>query len=149
VHAAVGLHPNQRERIEKLLLARLLDPKTNASMREDCIVIGVALDNWRPEFADLAGRQALDALAKTTDPFAQAVLAQAVAALAARLGPNEAARQARAVARQALEAVAKANSPVGVHDLRWPRRPINSTFSGSAALGWRRWRFGWGPKRRW
>jgi hypothetical protein len=117
VHAVVGLDPDQRECIEKLLLARLRDPKTEPRIRADSIIIGAALDDWSLEFAQLAARQTLDTLGKTTDPFNQAQLGHAVASLARRVGPDEAAWLARPAAREALEALGKTADPFALSAL--------------------------------
>jgi protein kinase-like protein len=62
IHAAVGLDPARRRRVEGVLLARLRDRQAEPRLREDCVVIGLALDEVGQEFAGVAALCALEAL---------------------------------------------------------------------------------------
>jgi ribosomal protein S7 len=100
VHAAVGLNPRRREDVEVKLLAQLND-RSDSRTHTDCVLIGVALDGWRPEFPGVATRRALEKMAQPGDPDALEALAGAVAALAPRLEAGEAA-EATQLARKEM-----------------------------------------------
>ncbi len=96
MHAAVGLGPERRRQAEQALLAALNDPAADPDVRADCVVIGLALDDSEPPFAEAASRQAVEALGRTDDPIQLCLLADALAAYAPRLPRVDAARRAGA-----------------------------------------------------
>ena len=96
VHAAVGLDPGRRRQAEQFLATCLNDGATNPDIQADSVIIGVALDDWSPEFAEAASRQAVEAMGRTDNLSQLCSLAKALAAYAPRLPPEEAARQAAA-----------------------------------------------------
>ncbi len=107
VHAAVGLDPERRRQVEKALLAQLRDEKSDFAVRTDCVLIGLTLDEWSPEFASAAAHQAVEAMGKTTNGYALRDLAEAVAVLAPRMESGETARQTSATVRQIQESLGK------------------------------------------
>ncbi len=107
VHSAVGLDLAQRQQIEQVLLTRLRDPTSDLHMHMYCVLIGTALEDWSPEFAGVAARQAVGSMGKATRSDEVAALAEAVAALAPRLGPEQVAEQAADTCRLALAEMAK------------------------------------------
>ena len=109
IHSAVGLNPLQRRKVEEALLARLRDDQSDFYLRTSCALIGAALGDWSPEFASVAARQVVDAMAKTNNPDALPHLSHVLAELAPRLEPAESARLTGNAARQLLDALAKTN----------------------------------------
>ena len=97
LHAALGLDPLRRQRVEEALLTRLRDAGSDLSIRTDCVRIGRALDDWSPGFASAVARQAVELTGTTTDQETSDSIAAALAALAPRLGPGEAADAARQI----------------------------------------------------
>jgi hypothetical protein len=103
LHAALRLDLVLRKRVENMLLTQLRDPNADFGHRADCVFIGLVLEEYSHDFAVVAISRVLGAMAETTDPYALWPLAEAVAALAPRLGPAEAA----AAAQKALGAMAE------------------------------------------
>jgi serine/threonine protein kinase len=107
MHAAVGLDQALRRQVGEVLLARLRDPQTDGRVREDCILLGAALDEWDPEFGEEAARFTLERLSKANDPQRLSSLAETVEALAPRMR----AAKASAAIRLALENMGKTTDP--------------------------------------
>src|SRR5262249_43430331 len=99
----VCLDPVLRQKVEGALLARLRDPRIPLPIREDCVLLGLALRGCGPDFARAAAPVALAAMESANDPHARHELAMAVAALAPQLGRPEMSRHAERAARLALQ----------------------------------------------
>ncbi len=104
IHAAVGLDPRRRQQVEEMLLARLLDKNSDLEVRKDCVLIGVALDDWSPEFTGAAVKNAVEVMGSTDDYYSvHEKLVEAIRALSPRLSLNDASDAGEKMA----EAIAK------------------------------------------
>jgi serine/threonine protein kinase len=107
VHAAVGLDPAKLRRLEAVLLQRLKDGTATWRWQGDCAVVALQTIQPGQKLMQMAARRLADALAKETASGARFQLARPLEAVAARLGPAEAA----ALTRPLADALArKANS---------------------------------------
>jgi serine/threonine protein kinase/tetratricopeptide (TPR) repeat protein len=99
VHAAVGLDRGRRQRVEEMLLARLRDQEADPRIRPDAALVGASLGDQSPVFIRESARVVVASVGRTTDynglPFQSRM--QALAALAPRLEPEDAAVVARSV----------------------------------------------------
>jgi serine/threonine protein kinase len=92
LHAAIGLDPQRRAAVQQLLLQRLRDSTIGEDQRRDVALVAVALENPTPTFAVAVANVLAQAMSKTSNANDLNRLAQAFSAVAARLGPREAAR---------------------------------------------------------
>ena len=69
VHAAVGLDPARRRQVEEALLTRLRDRESDFSVRTDCVLIGLALGDWSPDFVSVAAGQVVDGDGEDDQPL--------------------------------------------------------------------------------
>jgi serine/threonine protein kinase len=105
--AALGLDPTRRTRVEELLGKRL---QARGIAPEEQEQVAFCLAHLGSLDRRLAGRTAdalIQAMSKTTDPYASHYLAQALAAVAARLEPRQAARVCGQAAANLAQSVSK------------------------------------------
>jgi tRNA A-37 threonylcarbamoyl transferase component Bud32 len=105
LHAAVGLDEKQRDVVERMLLERLQEEGVPEGQRADIALVAASLGELSPRTATAAARTLTQALSKSSDPFTQVWLARGLAAVAAHLQPEEAARhcsQAATILTQAM-----------------------------------------------
>jgi hypothetical protein len=92
LHAAVGLDPGKRVRVERLLGERLQDSRLTDGQRGDLALIAVSLGGLTLTAQAQVAQTLIEALGKVTDPSALRELAEGLSALATRMEPKEAAR---------------------------------------------------------
>src|SRR5207245_9076906 len=68
LHAAVGLDPGKRARVERLLVERSQDPKLVDDQLADIALVASALGDLTPNAARRVGQPVTQAVAKTTTP---------------------------------------------------------------------------------
>jgi tRNA A-37 threonylcarbamoyl transferase component Bud32 len=124
-HAAVGLEPDRRAQVERLLVERLQDPRLSEQQRRDLALATVALGGpASPVAARLA--QALNrAMANTDDANALGELAEGLSKVAPRLEGKEAVRLCAEAAATLTQAMGKAD-----HE----RSPLAGGLSAVAAV---------------
>jgi hypothetical protein len=106
LHAAVGLDPDRRAEVERLLLEHLNDPALRDEERGDVALVAVALGGLRPAAAaDVAQtlRQAMKAMAKTHAPPTVTTYAEGLTALSDQLEAREATLIAPTLAQDLAE----------------------------------------------
>jgi serine/threonine protein kinase len=107
LHAAVGLDPAKRLQAERLLGERMQDPALTHAQRADLALIAVALGGLTPKAQSQAAQTLIEALGKVTDPSGLQEAAQGLSTLAARTGPEEAARTCSRAANILSQTLAK------------------------------------------
>jgi serine/threonine protein kinase len=110
-HAAVGLDGARRRRLEETLLRRLREAATDLRVRRACARVAIALQSEHAELTGEAATALVEVMVRTTDPFDLRVLAEAVAAVAGRLGPEQAREACGAAADRLLSAIATTPPP--------------------------------------
>jgi hypothetical protein len=131
VHAAVGLDPARRQRLEELLLQRLRDETADPKWRENCAWVALELGGPGRELTNAAARPLADALAKETDYSVLYELAKALKATAERLGPVE----AEGVARGLADALAKEASGIARPHLEGALMAVTPRLGPAEAAG--------------
>jgi hypothetical protein len=93
LHAAVGLDPDRRAKVERLLVEWLQDPRLSDEQRTDLALAAVALGDLTQPTAACVARTLTRSMAKTPwDNYTALIeLAEGLLAVAARLEPGEAA----------------------------------------------------------
>jgi tRNA A-37 threonylcarbamoyl transferase component Bud32 len=120
LRAAMGLEPDRRAQLERLLVGRLQDSRLSDGQRADVALVAVALGDPTPTGAAGVARALTQAMLKTDDPADLPELAHGLSAVAAQMGPEEAAQAAAALsqtmgkmtARNAVPALAEALAAV-------------------------------------
>jgi hypothetical protein len=107
IQAAVGLDAKQRERAERLLVARLQDARAGQEVAEACARLATGLNTQNRALAGAAAQALTAAMAKEESPYALSRLAQALGAVSGRLEAGEASRQAGQAAQALTAALAK------------------------------------------
>jgi tRNA A-37 threonylcarbamoyl transferase component Bud32 len=107
MHAAVGLDPQRRAQVERLLLQRLQDQAVSEEQRTDIALVAAGLGDPNSRTALVAARTVTHAMTRTSDPEAQPHLARGLAEVAARLDTPEAAVQRAQAARALTRAIIK------------------------------------------
>jgi serine/threonine protein kinase len=89
IHTATGLNPTRRAKVEELLRAKLEEKAADPELCTDCLFIAAALDDWSPDFAELAANRTMIAMRKDSFSITNDVpqLAVALAAFTARIDP--------------------------------------------------------------
>jgi tRNA A-37 threonylcarbamoyl transferase component Bud32/tRNA 2-selenouridine synthase SelU len=109
LQAAVGLKPDRRAQVERLLAERLRDPRLSDGQRGDLALVAVALGELEPTVAAGVARALTRTVVNTDDPTALQELAAGLSAVADRLEPQEASRLCAEVAATVTQAMARAN----------------------------------------
>jgi serine/threonine protein kinase len=91
LHAAVGLNSAWRTRMEQLLEERLRAKGTTPEQRVHVALALAYLGIEDSALAGMVGQALTEAITRTTNPYAQAQLAQGLSAVAGRMEPKEAA----------------------------------------------------------
>jgi hypothetical protein len=95
IHAAVGLDPARRRRLEEILLQRLKDETVEAKWRTDCALVALEVTRHGQELTQLTAQRLAEALAQDKDRKARSDLARALDVMAGELEPAKAAVLAR------------------------------------------------------
>jgi hypothetical protein len=111
VHAAVGLDAKKRSEVERILTDRLNEKETSPEDKTALSLSLAALGDVKPESATQAAASLMQAMTKTNDPGALLVLAEGLAAVAARLDAKEAARVSAEAAATLTQAITKTGNP--------------------------------------
>jgi serine/threonine protein kinase len=111
LQAAVGLYPARRKRVEELLGKRLEASEVSAEEQEQVAFCLAHLGGLEPRLAERTAATLTQAMSKTTDLYALRELAQALAAVAVRLEPKEAARVCGQAAATLIKAMSKNLNP--------------------------------------
>jgi hypothetical protein len=86
--ASIGLDPDRRSEVEKILLNTLLDPNASLPAKLACVEIGRELSTTNPDFCDLAIKVTIES-ASVWGNYGNARLFGAVEAFAARLAQTD------------------------------------------------------------
>ncbi|HKI31171.1 MAG TPA: protein kinase [Gemmataceae bacterium] len=113
LHATIGLDPERRAVVERLLLERLQDTTLGEDQRTDLALAAVALEKQTPASAAAVAAVLAQAMSQATDANALSALGQGLSAVAARLEPKEAAATTAVLA----QAISKTNDATALRSL--------------------------------
>jgi hypothetical protein len=99
LHAAVGLDPDGRAEVERLLVERLQEPGLTDEERADVALVAAALGDLTPAAAARAAEALAGALGRAADAATLRELAGGLSAVAGYLAPQDAAPATDALAR--------------------------------------------------
>jgi hypothetical protein len=117
LHATIGLNPDLRDRLERLLLSRLTSPDTSAEQRQSLALVCARWDCVSPDTARQAATVLTHGVATTSNPDALSEMAEGLAALVGRVGPAEAASVCQPTANRLAELLAGATTTEAQYSL--------------------------------